>query len=61
MGWSTSPMTTPNYETMMQNKKANVRLRVVHEAPLTVVQRLLNDGNKRVKRAAEKRVKEGQK
>lgn len=54
-------MTTPNYETMMQNKKANVRLRVVLEAPLSVVQRLLNDQNKRVKRAAEKRVKEGQK
>ncbi|MBI5496378.1 MAG: hypothetical protein HY904_15250 [Deltaproteobacteria bacterium] len=52
-------MTTPNYETMAHNKKANVRLRVAAEAPLALVQTLLADPNKRVKRAAEKRVKEG--
>lgn len=49
----------PNYETMIANKKATVRIRVAREAPLTLVHRLLQDTNKRVKRAAEKRVKEG--
>ena len=49
----------PNYTTMIANKKANVRLRAAKEAPLDLVQPLLQDGNKRVKRAAELRVKGG--
>ena len=54
-------MTTPNFETMMKNKKATVRLRVALEAPLDVVHKLLGDTNKRVRRAAERRIKEGAK
>lgn len=51
-------MTGPNYQTMLTNKKATVRMRVAEEAPLDVVKSLLNDPNKRVRRHAEKRVKD---
>ena len=47
------------FELGLGNKKASVRMRVALEAPLDVVKRLLSDANKRVKRAAERRVKEG--
>jgi hypothetical protein len=52
-------MPGPNYVTMIQNKKATVRLRVALEAPADLVKQLLQDPNKRVKRAAEKRLREG--
>ena len=48
-----------NYTSMLQNKKNSVRIRVAAEAPLEVVKQLLADTNKRVRRAAEKRVREG--
>jgi hypothetical protein len=54
-------MTNPNFETMIKNKKATVRLRVALEAPLEVVHKLTGDPNKRVRRAAERRLKEGSK
>ncbi|MEW5852291.1 MAG: hypothetical protein AB2A00_26105 [Myxococcota bacterium] len=54
-------MSGPNYETMIANKKASVRLRAAQEGPLEVAKQLLGDPNKRVKRAAERRVKEGAK
>lgn len=52
-------MAGPNYASMINNKKATVRMRVAMEAPLDVVKQLLADANKRVRCAAEKRVKEG--
>jgi len=51
-------MTGPNYQTMLTNKKATVRMRVAEEAPLEIVKSLLQDANKRVRRHAELRIKE---
>ena len=52
-------MTGPNYTSMIQNKKVTVRMRVAQEAPVDLVKQLLQDANKRVRRAAEKRIREG--
>jgi hypothetical protein len=52
-------MSGPNYDAMINNKKANVRIRVAQEGPIDVVKKLLTDSNKRVRRTAEARLKEG--